>query len=536
MAYADYWIKRADARMAEIQAGSDQTIQDISEAYDSAMKQLNKDIDRLFFRFAGKNGLTPEQAKELLSETLTSQEVDSIRSQIDMIQDPDIKRQLYTKLDATISRSRISRLEALKEDIYIQTSKMADVELQRSTARYFNIIQDDYLHNVFDCQQYLNFAYSFSKIPVNTINEILKDNWSGKHYSKRLWENSMVNGAKIEDTVKKLLLKGTLTGTNSRKLAKELDKITNTGTYACERLIRTESTYFVAMADLEAAKRRGTKRIRFVATLDDRTSEECRDHDGNIINIEDAVPGKTIPPLHPFCRSVIIDVIEGLVHRVRTARNPVTGKNYKVPADMTYREWEKMVSDEHIMSDTGSDKYEVDTDYIDSQEYHDKYSNLTGSVKADEAVYSAAKGILKRRSGTRTEELYFFDKKSGKLIGNAVGTIDSNVKIPQELKVKLIFKKDNSVVVLHNHPSNSPFSLKDFSTNSKYPCISDSIVAGHGGSVYLASNVKYTDAFEECYTTFRDAFVSESNMTMTDARDRSLALTIAMNGGHYERR
>ncbi len=349
MAYEEYWIKRADARMAQVQSGSDQTIMAVSEAYEDAMKQLNKDIDRLFFRFAGKNGLSKEEAEKLLNETLSSQEVEKIRSRIDTIQDENIRQQLYARLDATVTKARITRLEALKEDIYIQASRMADVELQHSTARYIDIIQEEYLHNIFDCQQYLGLAYSFSRIPEKTVKEILKEDWSGKHYSKRIWENAMVGGEKIEEVVEKLLLKGTLTGINSRKMAKELSEITNVETYACERLIRTETTYFTAMADIEAAKGRGTKRMQFVATLDDRTSEQCRKHDGQIINIEDIVPGRTAPPLHPFCRSVLIDVIEGLTHKVRTARNPKTGKNYKVPADMDYKEWKKKYVDSSVL-------------------------------------------------------------------------------------------------------------------------------------------------------------------------------------------
>lgn len=339
MGYADYWIKRADARMAEAHSSSDEVIQQISKAYDEVVSQLNKDIDRLFYRFASGQGLTEEQAKELLNQQLSVNEVKEIRKRISLIEDEEIRKELEAKLQSTVTRARITRLEALKEDIYIQTSRMADVELKLSSARYFSIIEEEYLHNIFDFQQYLGFTYSFSEIPVNTIQEILKDNWSGKHYSKRIWENSLTNGKRIEETVEQLLLKGTMLGTNSRKMAAELNKLTNTGMYACERLIRTETTYFVAMADKEAAKRRGTKKVQFVATLDNRTSDQCRENDGKIIPIEEAIPGKTIPPLHPFCRSVIIDVIGGLVHKVRTARNPLTGKNYKIPADMTYQQW-----------------------------------------------------------------------------------------------------------------------------------------------------------------------------------------------------
>lgn len=345
MAYEDYWTSRADARMEDIQSGSDETLQDIFKAYDSAIAQLNKDIDRLFYRYVSRNGLTEEEAAALLREKIGGAELHNIRSRMETILDEGIKAELQKKLEATAYRARITRLEAIKEDIYIQTSRMADAELRMSTARYFDIVRDEYLHNVFNYQQYLGYAYSFSKIPVNTIKEILRDDWSGRHYSKRIWDNSVVNGGRIEDTVKQLLLRGTLTGMNSRRMAAELNKVTNAGKYACERLIRTETTYFVAMADLEAAKRRGTKQVQFVATLDNRTSERCREHDGKIIDIGKAVPGKTVPPLHPFCRSVIIDVIEGLVHKVRTARDPKTGKNYKVPADMTYSDWKKDLVD-----------------------------------------------------------------------------------------------------------------------------------------------------------------------------------------------
>lgn len=109
--------------------------------------------------------MSKEEAEKLLNETLSSQEVEKIRSRIDTIQDENIRQQLYARLDATVTKARITRLEALKEDIYIQASRMADVELQHSTARYIDIIQEEYLHNIFDCQQYLGLAYSFSRIP-----------------------------------------------------------------------------------------------------------------------------------------------------------------------------------------------------------------------------------------------------------------------------------------------------------------------------------------------------------------------------------
>lgn len=349
MAYEDYWIRRADRRMAEAQADNAATIGAVRTAYDAAMKELNQDIDRLFLRFVSQNGLTEEEARELLSQPLTQTELDRIRERIGLIQDAGIKGRLTRQLKASVTRTGISRLEALKEDIYIQTSRMADAEIRMTGKRYFELIENEYLHNIFDTQQQIGFAYSFSKMPEGVIRQILNENWSGKHYSERVWGNSLVNGKRIEEVVEQLLLKGSMTGSSSRRLAEELDEITGAGLHAAERLIRTETTYFVAMADLKAARQRGTKKLRFVATLDQRTSEECRQHDGKVIPIEEAVPGKNIPPLHPFCRSVIIDVIEGLTHKVRRARDPKTGKNMIIPADMNYQEWKKKFVDPGVL-------------------------------------------------------------------------------------------------------------------------------------------------------------------------------------------
>ncbi|MDD3137699.1 MAG: minor capsid protein [Lachnospiraceae bacterium] len=339
--YEEYWIKRADERMVDIQVASNATVKNIRGAYDDAVKKLNKDIEKLFFNFSSSDGMTKEEAERLLKEKLSASEIESIRKQIDLIQDETIKKELLKKIDASYYKKRISRIEALKENIYIQTSSIADIELQKTTARYTQTIRDEYYKNIFDSQQLLGVAFSFSKIPEKVIAEVIRNNWSGKHYSKRIWENSKVLAEGMNDVVEKLLLKGLMTGENSKKLASELSRKTGVAKYACERLIRTENTYFSTMADIQAARQRGTTELKFVATLDKRTSTQCRGADGTIIKIDEVMIGKNAPPLHPFCRSILIDIIPGLIHKVRIARDPVTGENYKIPADMTYGKWEE---------------------------------------------------------------------------------------------------------------------------------------------------------------------------------------------------
>lgn len=313
MSYEAYWIKRAEQRIAERQAYMDASLQQIGNVYSAAMKEINKSINRIFLQFVSSGGMSRQEAEKLLKEKITDKELERLKG-------------------------KISRREALQHTIMRWMSETADRELEITTEAYTRVIREEYYRNIFDSQQYLGAAFSFQELPEKVIEEILKNNWSGKHYSERIWGNTEVMARQIEEVI----LKGAMMGTNSRKMAKELDGIADTGMYACERLIRTETTYFTAMADIEAAKARGTEAVRFVATLDKRTSPRCREADGSIIPVQEAVPGKNIPPLHPFCRSIIIDVGRGLVHKVRRARDPVTGENVQVPADMKYKEWAEL--------------------------------------------------------------------------------------------------------------------------------------------------------------------------------------------------
>ena len=82
--------------------------------------------------------------------------------------------------------------------------------------------------------------------------------------------------------------------------------------------------------------------FEIVATLDGRTSEICREMDGKHFPMSQYEIGVTAPPFHVRCRTVTIPYFEddyGAVGQ-RAARRE-DGKTYYVPADMTYKEWEK---------------------------------------------------------------------------------------------------------------------------------------------------------------------------------------------------
>lgn len=370
-----YWEDRANKRMESYHKNSDATILKINKAYDGAMQDINKDINNIVNNFKLNGDLNQREVRSLLNSKIPNPILKLAKKAIPKIKNEDIKQWLISRVNAKAYRARITRLEALKESIYINSKIIADVELTQSNLGYINSIKTAYYRNIFDIQKGIGIAFDFATMPVSTIEEILKNKWIGKHYSERVWHNTDILSEKLEEAI----IKGLMAGNNSIRIAKELEGITNLGKYAAERLIRTETTYVTNMAELESYKQSGIEQYVFLATLDVKTSKQCREHDGKIYEVAKGVPGENLPPLHVWCRSTTIAYFgeETLDNMQRRARDPETGKNYSI-SNMSYEEWYK----QHVVDKYGEQKAEtfqkmIENKSSDKKQYN-KYKEILG--------------------------------------------------------------------------------------------------------------------------------------------------------------
>ena len=108
--------------------------------------------------------------------------------------------------------------------------------------------------------------------------------------------------------------------------------------YSTTRLVRTETAHFMNTGQKAAYDEIGIKKYRFVAALSERTCETCGGLDGKVFDVADAREGGNYPPIHPNCRCTT--VMADAISKTRIARDPATGKNYKVDGDMTFEEWQ----------------------------------------------------------------------------------------------------------------------------------------------------------------------------------------------------
>ncbi len=105
----------------------------------------------------------------------------------------------------------------------------------------------------------------------------------------------------------------------------------------------TEEAFFSSAAQKDCFKELDVEQFEIVATLDSHTSDICQEMDGKHFPMSQWEVGVTAPPFHVWCRLTTVLFFDDEFDSVgeRAARG-ADGKTYFVPADMTYKEWEKV--------------------------------------------------------------------------------------------------------------------------------------------------------------------------------------------------
>lgn len=250
-------------------------------------------------------------------------------------------KELLCELNVLAMRSRITRLDKLKGDTLVELSKLtkkAEDAIGRFLPRAY---KDFYYRGLYEIGKRAGIGVTVNRLDKEKLEAVTRTPWSGKNYSDRIWHNNAELGRTIEQTMLTAMHRGSSLNDLSRYVAGRM----NVGIHNAQRLVQTELNYVQNSAALDSIKDAGMRYYRFIATLDNRTSQICREHDGMVFAVDDADAGYNMPPLHPRCRSTISGSLRGLADKpigTRIARDPEKGKTVRyVPAGMKYQEWYK---------------------------------------------------------------------------------------------------------------------------------------------------------------------------------------------------
>ena len=345
---SDYWQKRAIKAEKKVNDGAKQLEDVVVRAYRQAQDYITKQVAKLFTRTKQQTGLDEDEAKRMLNQTVPVTELVELRRLAKDVSNPELQKQAKQRLTGLALKHRITRAEDLKAKAYISAKQVADVQLEKQTSFYIDTIHELYKEAtaesiIRDAQPSVKKGHEFKQLSTKSVENILDSHWKGSNYSKRLWGDTEALAKRLEE----LFTVEALTGMSEFKMAQAIASEFDRSINVSRRLIRTEANYMANQGKLKAWQTRGIERYQIIAILDLRTSEICQHQDHKVYLVEDAEVGVTMPPFHPWCRSIIAYYSERLANTPRKAIDPITGKTVDIKGDATYNDWMDKLKDLH---------------------------------------------------------------------------------------------------------------------------------------------------------------------------------------------
>lgn len=323
----EYWRERAEDRLDEAEKLSVPYLEDIHAVYDDAKLKIVEDIKNLY-----KNCYKDDEGfdQEKLRVIIPNGDLERFHR--------EMKKAGLSEYLPDNYKARMTRLEYLYADCWAESKKASLKHQQIEAKAHRETIKNAYYRTIYDTGVGLKINPAFSRLDNRAVNQVLNTKFLGGNYSERIWKNT----DKLANTLKEVIGSAIARGESYSKTARGIRERFGVTQYEATRLVQTETCYFQNQAEIEALKTMGIEKYKFIATLDSRTSDICREHDKKVYNIEDAKAGENLPPLHPNCRSTVSAYLgEEYESAIRVARNE-NGENEYVD-NVPYGEWLKRI-------------------------------------------------------------------------------------------------------------------------------------------------------------------------------------------------
>ena len=341
----EYWKVRFQQLEESQYRNAHEVYADIEDMYKRANKEIEQKVTVWYERVAANNKISMAEARKLLNAGELKEFKWTVQDYIRHGRENGISADWSKQLENASARFHISRLQALQMDLQQTIEVLYGGQSDAFDRLMKQTYMDSYFHTAFEIQRGVGIGWDIAKINEKQLQAVLQKPWTadGRNFSERIWTNK---NALIEE-LQKTLQQNIILGKTSHECVAAFSQRLGVSESNAGRLLHTESAYFRSVSQEDCYKKLGVEAVIFIATLDERTSQICQQMDGTIIQMKDYQPGVTVPPLHPWCRSVTAPHykdLEGIGERA--ARDPETGKTYWISRDMKYPEWKSAFAED----------------------------------------------------------------------------------------------------------------------------------------------------------------------------------------------
>ena len=303
----EYWEKRARENENKVYKKAGDLKKDLDEHYIKARREIQKSINDLVARYMDKTELSYVEAMKNLTSSefkewkMTLEEYEKEIDRLFKAGEEELANKLRIELETLAMKSRITRLDSLKTQI--------DIELNRKASRDYDVVKkgisdvyrDFYTINTTD----FGLTGVNTVLPDKVLRRLINQPWSGANFSERIWGNAEILGK----VLKQEIIQSFIQGISVKDLSDRIEKRFITDRKNTERLVRTELNYALNETTKLSYEEAEIEEYEYLAEIDGRTSDICRELNGQKFKMKDAKVGVNYPPMHPYCRSTTVPVI-----------------------------------------------------------------------------------------------------------------------------------------------------------------------------------------------------------------------------------
>lgn len=327
-----YWDKRQELKYLASEKKVNEYYKELVKSFEQSKREIHKVVNDFVMRYAVEN---ESSSYALALRKLNKTEIGDLQAFIGKVKEHMGEYNLDVSNMSV--RARITRFQALEKQIDALLQELYSIEYQYKGEQLLkDVYSDAYYRTWYNINLYHGFHQEFAQINPKHVEELIKYPFNGADFSTRLWKQKDHMLSQLNERITTMLIQGRHPSTLSKEFAKAFE----TKEFEAYRLLYTEMAFISEQGSLEAYKEDGVEKYQNLATLDMKTSQICQDKDGEIYLISEWRTGVNAPPYHPFCRTTTVPYYDDVSDdETRIARNKETGKSYKVPANVTYKEW-----------------------------------------------------------------------------------------------------------------------------------------------------------------------------------------------------
>lgn len=334
----EYWQRRAEEALIANEKSILEYEKELRRAYEQTINRVEKEINAFYAKYAKENNIDLATARQRLNVD----ELKSFKKQEKLYFDEATRLGLDPQhrkyLRSLSAKSYISKLEEITANIRHEIEKLSKEFENGLETKLKEGYEDSYYKPLYDIDRNIGLGADFTGLGKRTVEKAIHTTWLDDNFSGRIWKNKTA----LITQLNQILPQEFVRGRGPKEVAKDLSKRLDVSYSNAVRLARTEMNHISNQATMDAYKdSKVLEKYEYLATLDSRTSDICREMDGKVFKLSQAQTGVNLPPLHPYCRSTTIPWFdeEEMADYEQSRLAKDEDGNYVLEDKITYEDW-----------------------------------------------------------------------------------------------------------------------------------------------------------------------------------------------------